>query len=74
MRKPERIEQITAELKALWLKNSELRLGQLLENNVFTKGERGDKTSVAMFYQEDNVTLQLLQESNAKATHKILHG
>ncbi len=62
MRNPERIKEILFELKRLWLKNPDQRLGQILENYVFFEGERGDKTSVAMFYQEDDETLSKLKK------------
>ena len=54
--KENRIDQIIHDLERLWKQKSEMRLGQLLENYVFNKGDRGDKTSVALFYQEDAET------------------
>jgi uncharacterized protein YihD (DUF1040 family) len=56
MRDKNRISEITHDLERLWKQYPDLRLGQLLENFVFTKGQRGDKTSVALFYQEDDET------------------
>lgn len=56
-RDPKRIPQILEELKTLWEKCPDQRLGQLLENYVFLNGERGDKPSIRLFYQEDDTTL-----------------
>jgi hypothetical protein len=56
MRNKDRIPIIIHDIKRLWLQHPDMRLGQLLENYVFTSGQRGDKTSVALFYQEDNDT------------------
>lgn len=39
------------------------RLGQLLENYVFVGGERGDKTSVHMFYQKDGESIQKIKKN-----------
>ena len=66
MRKPERIKQILNELETLWNKEPDMRLGQILENYVFFAGERGDRTSCAMFYQEDSETLNILKVQNKK--------
>ena len=52
-KRTEEIDEIIHKLKTLWLKYPEQRLGQLLENYVFTEGERGDSTSISMFYQSD---------------------
>ena len=60
MRNTDRIDKILDELKSLWNRHPDMRLGQLLENYVFTDGKRGDKTSVRMFYQEDDETLRKL--------------
>jgi uncharacterized protein YihD (DUF1040 family) len=56
VRDPDRINGIIESLKTLWMKYPDMRLGQLLENYVFYRGIRGDKTSVALFYQEDYKT------------------
>jgi hypothetical protein len=61
MRDPKRIDKVLAALGKLWKKHPDQRLGQLLENYVFFEGERGDKTSVRMFYQEDDKTLKILE-------------
>jgi hypothetical protein len=61
---PKRITVIVEELRKLWEKEPDQRLGQVLENHVFTKGKRGDKTSRMMFYQEDNETLTTLRKAN----------
>jgi len=55
-------EEILSQLKTLWDRHPLQRLGQLLENYVFFQGERGDKTSVRLFYQQDEETLKILQE------------
>jgi hypothetical protein len=56
MRDPERISRILKKLETLWLRHPDQRLGQLLENYIFFEGKRGDQTSVALFYQEDDST------------------
>jgi hypothetical protein len=47
------IDTILGALKDLWKQVPDQRLGQLLENYVFINGERGDATSVKLFYQLD---------------------
>ena len=61
MRDENRIPIILRKLGELWDKCPDQRLGQVLENYVFFSGERGDKTSCALFFQEDNITLNNLQ-------------
>ena len=63
MRDINRIPIILEELKKLWMQQPDQRLGQILENYVFFKGERGDKTRCAMFYQEDDETLKILKKA-----------
>jgi hypothetical protein len=59
----ERIPLILDVLKTIWEKYPDQRLGQLLENYVFLDGSRGkDKTSVALYAQEDTETLKNLQK------------
>lgn len=48
-------------LRELWERHPQQRLGQILENYVFYNGQRGDKTSVALFFQYDLETLKVLQ-------------
>ena len=55
-------EEILSRLKDLWYRHPEQRLGQLLENYVFFQGQRGDKTSVRLFHQQDSETLKILRE------------
>lgn len=55
-------EEILSRLKDLWLRHPQERLGQLLENYIFYQGKRGDKTSVALFHQEDSETVRILRE------------
>ena len=62
MRNPKRIPKILKLLEQLWNKSTDQRLGQLLENYVFYRGERGDRTSVKLFYQEDDETERILKE------------
>jgi len=72
MRDPARIDKILDELKKLWLKNEDMRLGQLLENYVFFRGQRGDKTSCALFYQEDSDTLEIIRKTLNKGIQNPL--
>ena len=65
MRNPERIKRICKKLEKLWLQHPDIRLGQLLENYVFTKGKRGKETCF-LFYQEDDETELLLDRENIK--------
>jgi len=51
-------KEILSKLAKLWSKYPEQRFGQLLENYVFFSGQRGDKTSVRLFYQIDKRTLR----------------
>jgi uncharacterized protein YihD (DUF1040 family) len=52
-------KEILKLLRKLWEKCPDERLGQLLENHIFFEGQRGDKTSVRLFYQEDMRTLDI---------------
>lgn len=61
MRDSSRIDRILEKLGILWKKYPDQRLEQLLENYIFFKGYRGDKTSVALFFQEDDETESLLK-------------
>ena len=61
MRDPKRIKRIAKLIVELWSKCPDQRLGQLLENYVFNKGQRGDKTSIGLFFQEDDETEFLLK-------------
>jgi FPC/CPF motif-containing protein YcgG len=54
-------EKILELLKELWNRNTTQRLGQLLENYIFYQGERGDKTSIRLFHQQDEETLKILE-------------
>ena len=62
MRDLKRIPKILKLLEQLWNKSTDQRLGQLLENYVFYQGERGDGTSVRLFYQEDDETERILKK------------
>lgn len=52
----EEIHDIISLLEELWKNRPQERLGQILENYVFINGERGDRTSCAMFFQQDGKT------------------
>ena len=56
MRNPKRIKRILEKIERLWNRAPDQRLGQLLENYIFIRGQRGDKTSVRLFFQEDDDT------------------
>jgi uncharacterized protein YihD (DUF1040 family) len=62
MRNKKRIKRILKLIEKLWNKYPDQRLGQLLENYVFTQGKRGDKTSAMMFNQEDDETENQLKK------------
>ena len=62
MRNPERIHEILEQLRSLWMEFPDQRLGQLLENYVFTNGQRGDRTSCLLFFQEDDDTKKILNK------------
>jgi len=62
MRDINRIDRIIELLRELWKKYPDQRLGQLLENYIFFAGERGDVTSVRLFYQEDDITERILKD------------
>jgi len=70
MRKGENMEddkeEILMRIKELWDKYPHQRLGQLLENYVFINGERGDQTSVKLFYQTDSDTLSILKSQTGE--------
>ena len=53
---------IIEKLKLLWDKYPDQRLGQLCENYIFDRGERGDGTSIAMFFQSDDMTEKKLDK------------
>ena len=57
MREFNRISEIIANLHMLWINYPDMRLGQLLENFVFTNPK------VDMFYQEDDITNDKIQEA-----------
>lgn len=71
-RNPERIDKILAKVGELWKLNPDQRLGQVLENYVFFRGQRGDKTSCAIFYQEDEDTLKILEATLNKGVQNPL--
>ena len=71
MRDPKRIKKMLKELETLWNQYPDQRLGQILENYVFFAGDRGDKTSVQLFYQEDDDTLKILEKNNKQGKEII---
>lgn len=62
MRDKKRINRILKKIGKLWLEQPDQRLGQFLENYVFFKGQRGDVTSISLFYQDDNITEEILDK------------
>lgn len=69
MRDKERIKKILSKIEKLWNKYPDQRFGQLLENYVFVRGNRGDITSCRLFYQEDDET-ELNINNNIKEDEK----
>ena len=55
MRDVNRIDEMLTNLRTLWMNAPAMRLGQLLENFVFSTD--------TMFYQEDDVTNEKLKEA-----------
>lgn len=55
MRDVNRINEMLLNLRILWLNYPDMRLGQLLENFVFSTD--------TMFYQEDDITNEKLKEA-----------
>lgn len=55
MRDVNRIDEMLTNLRTLWMNYPDMRLGQLLENFVFSTN--------TMFYQEDDVTNEKLKEA-----------
>lgn len=55
MRDVNRIDEVLTNLRILWMNYPDMRLGQLLENFVFSTD--------TMFYQEDDVTNEKLKET-----------
>ena len=55
MRDVNRIDEMLTNLRTLWMNYPDMRLGQLLENFVFSAD--------TMFYQEDDVTNEKLKEA-----------
>ena len=55
MRDINRIDEMLTNLRTLWMNYPDMRLGQLLENFVFSTD--------TMFYQEDDVTNEKLKEA-----------
>ena len=59
-------EEILKLLRKFWKKYPNQRFGQLLENYLFLQGQRGDKTSNMLFFQEDKETLDILRHLENK--------
>ena len=55
MREEKRIERILEKLKTLWKLVPDERLGQVFENYLLSNKNRGDATSVELFFTEDNI-------------------
>lgn len=64
MRDPKRIKNICELLEKWWMQHPDQRLGQLLENYIFYNGERGDRTSLELFNQDDDFTEDILLRLN----------
>lgn len=64
MRDPKRIERICSLIKELWEKCPDMRLGQLMENFVFSKIQRlGEPPIVLLWGQEDDETEKMLEKA-----------
>jgi hypothetical protein len=62
-RDPERIPAILDALRTIWINYPDMRLGQLLLNFVFLENSKGkDPTDIAVYNQEDDLTLNRLQK------------
>jgi len=59
-------EEILKLLRKFWKKYPNQRFGQFLENYLFFQGQRGDKTSNMLFFQEDKETLDILRHLGNK--------
>ena len=55
MRDFNRIDEILTDIRTLWINYPDMRLGQLLENFVFSTD--------TMFYQEDDITDEKLKKA-----------
>lgn len=62
MREYKRIERILNKIKILWLKNEDMRLGQLIENFMIQPNR--------LWYQEDTDTEKLLDYNLKGVTPK----
>jgi len=71
MRDQKRIKRILLKIEKLWNETTDQRLGQVLENYIFTDGERGDRTSIRMFYQEDDETEKILDKRLKKVRQNV---
>lgn len=59
MRNEEHIDKVLSSLKDVWMKNSELRLCQLLYNILYEETQRS--ISKDIFYIEDETVLEILK-------------
>jgi hypothetical protein len=57
-----RIPEILDELKNLWMLVPDQRLGQLLLNYIFHNADHRDETSIEIYGQEDDLTLDILKK------------
>jgi hypothetical protein len=57
-----RIREILTLLEELWLKQPDQRLGQFLLNTVYRNADHRDETSIKMYAQEDDLTLDFLKK------------
>ncbi len=59
MRDPSRIPQVMHSLKALWIKNPDMRLGQLIGNILSMKDPDRHELFLNLFHMEDDELLRL---------------
>ena len=70
-RPKERIPEILNAIKELWEMQPDTRLGQLLLNNAFRKGDYHDSTNQEMYNQEDTITLRNIKKKIKVAQKQI---
>jgi hypothetical protein len=63
MRDPKRIPEILKRLEKLWMKNSDLRLGQLIENIFPNRPGFDKKYSRSAYFVEDEDFMEILEKS-----------
>ncbi len=66
IRCPARVPRITKEIKDIWSRNSQLRLGQYIYNALYFHG----LSESQIFYLEDERLLEILKEYDKKLTEE----